>query len=73
MHKDVLIMGLGVFVAFLPFLGFPSTWDTALMVVAGIFIIGLGITVRRSKKSPKQLSLYQDTPVCVPRTGRKDA
>ncbi|MEK7107240.1 MAG: hypothetical protein AAB899_03585 [Patescibacteria group bacterium] len=47
MTVDALIMLAGAFVAVLPFLGFPNSWDTALFFLAGIFIISLGIAVRR--------------------------
>ena len=47
MSLDSLIMLSGAFVALLPFLGFPNSWDTVLFFLAGIFIISLGITVRR--------------------------
>ncbi|MDO8482111.1 MAG: hypothetical protein Q7S75_03455 [bacterium] len=47
MTLDTLIMLSGAFVASLPFLGFPNSWDSALFFIAGIFIISLGITVRR--------------------------
>ena len=47
MTLDALIMLSGGFVAVLPFLGFPNSWDSVLLFLAGIFIIGLGIVVRR--------------------------
>jgi len=47
MTLDALIMLAGAFVAILPFLGFPNSWDNALFFLAGIFIISLGIIVRR--------------------------
>ena len=47
MTLDTLIMLAGTFVAVLPFLGFPSSWDTVLLLLAGIFIISLGVTLRR--------------------------
>lgn len=47
MTLDTLIIFSGTFVALLPFLGFPNSWDTTLLFLAGIFIVGLGITVRR--------------------------
>jgi len=47
MTLDALIMGAGAFVAVLSFLGFPGSWDRALFLIAGIFIVGLGIAVRR--------------------------
>ena len=47
MTIDTLIMLSGAFVAILPFLGFPNSWDSVLFFIAGIFIISLGIVVRR--------------------------
>ncbi len=47
MTLDALIMLTGAFVALLPFLGFPSNWDTVFYFLGGILIIGLGIVVRR--------------------------
>lgn len=47
MTLDTLIMFGGAFVAVLPFLGFPNSWDKVLLFLVGIFIVGLGIVVRR--------------------------
>lgn len=47
MTLDTLIIFAGAFVAALPFLGFPSSWDTVLLLLAGVLIIGLGVTLRR--------------------------
>lgn len=47
MTIDALIMLSGAFVAVLPFLGFPNSWDSFFFVCAGVFIIALGIVVRR--------------------------
>ncbi|MDO8561370.1 MAG: hypothetical protein Q7S05_00915 [bacterium] len=47
MTLDTLIMLSGAFVAILPFLGFPNSWHTVLFFLAGIFIISLGIILRR--------------------------
>lgn len=49
MTLDTLIMLAGAFVAVVPLLGFPNSWDTALLVIAGFVIIGLGIVVRRKE------------------------
>jgi len=51
MTLDALIMLAGAFVAVLPFLGFPNSWDTALLFIAGVLIIVLGIVVRREKNT----------------------
>lgn len=47
MSLDTLIMLAGAFVLIEPQLGFPNSWDTVLMSLAGVFIVGLGIAVRR--------------------------
>ncbi len=56
MTIDTLIMLLGTFVVVLPFLGFPNSWDTVLLFIAGISIIVLGIIVRRryGEEVPRQ-------------------
>lgn len=55
MTLDTLIMLSGAFVAILPFLGFPNSWDSVLLLIAGIVIIGLGIVVRRKDGEHKTL------------------
>ncbi|MEN9560973.1 MAG: hypothetical protein RIQ56_246 [Candidatus Parcubacteria bacterium] len=57
MTVDALILLSGTFVALLPFLGFPSTWDTVLLVIVGLLIISLGIVVRRNSGR-----IYQSSP-----------
>lgn len=47
MTLDAMIIGAGGFVFVLPFLGFPAQWDTVFLVLVGLFIVGLGIAVRR--------------------------
>lgn len=47
MTIDALIMLAGAFVALLPFLGLPTSWDTVLLFLAGLAIVSLGIMVRR--------------------------
>ena len=47
MTLDALIMLAGAFVAALPFLGVPYAWLQWLIFVFGIFVIALGIAVRR--------------------------
>ncbi len=47
MTIDSLIMFSGAFIAALPFLGFPYSWDNVFLVIVGIFIVALGIVVRR--------------------------
>lgn len=47
MTLDALIIFAGGLVAVLPFLGFPSSWDHAIFFILGIFVVVLGIAVRR--------------------------
>lgn len=47
MTIDALIMFSGALVTLLPFLGFPLRFDNAILVILGIFVITLGIIVRR--------------------------
>lgn len=51
MTVDTLIMLSGAFVAVLPFLGFPNSWDTVFFFIAGAFVVALGIIVRRRGKN----------------------
>lgn len=63
MTLDTLIMLAGAFVAILPFLGFPSSWDTVLFFIAGATIIGLGIAVRRKGVSLSRREERSDNPL----------
>jgi hypothetical protein len=56
MTLDTLIIGAGAFVALVPFLGFPNDWDTALFLLAGIFVVGLGIVARRKRGAEETLA-----------------
>ena len=47
MTLDAVIMLAGALVALLPFLGFPNSWDNNILFIVGIFVIALGIIVRR--------------------------
>ena len=47
MTLDTLIMLAGALVAVLPFLGFPNSWDKVFFFLLGVFVVGLGIVVRR--------------------------
>lgn len=65
MSLDALIMLAGAFVAVLPFLGFPGSWDNIFFLLAGIFVIALGIVVRRRlahKVTPEGLARGRSTP-----------
>lgn len=51
MTLDSLIILAGAFVATLPFLGLPNTWDTVLFFLAGVLVVCLGIVVRRKGRN----------------------
>jgi uncharacterized membrane protein len=57
MGKDVFIMLLGVWVAILPFLGFPGSWDRILLLISGIIIISIGISLRREQSRKDTVSV----------------
>ncbi len=61
MTLDTLIMLAGSFIALLPFLGFPSSWDTVIFFLLGVFVIGLGIVARRARVSKASHSPSRDT------------
>jgi hypothetical protein len=54
MTADVVLMGLGFFVALLPFLGIPNRIDTILFCILGALVISVGIALRRASHRPKQ-------------------
>ena len=47
MTKDLVIIVLGVWVALLPFLGFPNSWDRVILLVSGFSISILMFLLRR--------------------------
>ncbi len=51
MTLDTLIMFAGALIALVPFLGFPSSWDSVLFFILGVIVIALGITVRRRERA----------------------
>lgn len=51
MSLDALIMFSGALVALLPFLGFPNSWDAIIFLTIGLFIVCLGVIVRRRRKN----------------------
>jgi len=42
---------LGIFIFLLPFLGFPSSWKTIFLVIAGLTLISWSVTVVLPRKS----------------------
>lgn len=63
MSKDITIIILGFFVALVPFLGFPPSWETALYVLSGFSIVVLTFLLRkdfvaRSPNGEKKTDVY---------------
>ncbi len=46
MTKDLIIIFLGVWVALVPFLGFPNNLDTIIFVFSGLSIVALTLLLR---------------------------
>ncbi|MEX0933952.1 MAG: hypothetical protein WD003_01670 [Candidatus Paceibacterota bacterium] len=55
MSKNILIVLLGLFVALVPFLGFPGSWKTFLLVVSGLLIAFLSF----AKMAHRRRTLYE--------------
>lgn len=56
MTIEGLIVFAGVGVTVLPFLGFPLAIDNIILVVLGVFLMVLGIVVRRRSNRRNRLS-----------------
>ncbi|MFA5778463.1 MAG: hypothetical protein WC870_03205 [Candidatus Paceibacterota bacterium] len=50
MSKARMLLILGVWVAILPFLGFPSSWKDLLFVLSGIILIYFSYTLYKDSK-----------------------
>ena len=46
MSKEMTIIGLGIFVVVVPYLGIPGAWRTALIVLSGLGIALCGFLLR---------------------------
>lgn len=46
MKKDLALIALGVWIAAIPFLGFPGAWKTAIFVLSGLAVVFLTILWR---------------------------
>lgn len=47
MSKRQILGAIGIWVIILPFLGFPSSWKTVLLVLTGMGICALAYSTRR--------------------------
>ena len=47
MSKDLTIIVLGLWVAVMPFLGFPGFWEMVIFVISGLAIAAITFMLRR--------------------------
>lgn len=60
MRKERTLLFLGIWVAILPFLGFPNSWRTFLFFITGcalVFLAYLFYKANRARRSPHDESL----------------
>lgn len=78
MTIDALIMFIGAFVAVLPFLGFPVSWDSVFLVISGVMMVFLGVIVRRRGlvrriRSPRKSPVFVESTPERPMSGHEAA
>lgn len=57
---------LGIFIFLIPFLGFPSVWKSAFVIISGIFLVLMSVKISLPKKSSRIKSKKErSTPVFV--------
>ena len=59
MHKNKIIVSLGVLVALLPVLGFPHSWESFFEVVAGLAIVAISVWTNIDKKLTLKAKAYK--------------
>lgn len=52
---------LGIFIAIIPFLGFPTAWKTFVTLASGIFLISSSVNITIPKKIPKRIVRRKET------------
>ena len=56
MSKAKIILGLGLWTAIMPFLGFPGTWKDFFLLATGLVITLLAFFIRREEEMSLQAS-----------------
>lgn len=62
MRQYWILFVCGALIFFLPFLGFPSSWKTAFLFVAGIVISGIAVSFIIKERRVRQWSGVQSQP-----------
>lgn len=52
---------LGIFIVLIPFLGFPSTWKTFMIVISGFALVSLSVEITIPKKIPRRIVRRKET------------
>lgn len=50
MPKSKIILGIGFFIALLPVLGFPHSWESFFQVIGGLGIVALSVLISIDKR-----------------------
>jgi len=62
MSKNSIILLLGLWVALVPFLGFPGAWKTFFIVVSGLAIAVLSILIALKERARSRAHLTDSIP-----------
>lgn len=46
MSKEILVIALGVWITFVPYLGVPGSWRTVILILTGLALILIGFFLR---------------------------
>ncbi|TSC61265.1 MAG: hypothetical protein Greene041614_1131 [Parcubacteria group bacterium Greene0416_14] len=74
MSKYKFLVLIGLFIAALPYLGFPLLWDTIMFTFGGLAIVAVSTLARRAYKKGTKEMVVEKQPVYVesnpPRSSR---
>ena len=59
MKQYFTLFGFGVLIFFLPFLGFPSSWKTAFLFIAGLVISGISLSFVMRERRMRQAQVKE--------------
>lgn len=61
MRKAKILLILGVFIAVLPYLGFPYSWKEAIFTISGLGLVYFSYVLHKeSKSAPKEKVLFEN-------------
>jgi hypothetical protein len=68
MRKELTVMILGAWIALVPYLGFPRSWDEPMLVISGLLLVLVGFLLRHhalerlKRQSRRSDSFAENTP-----------